>query len=107
MKKELTNQQIAKILKLRKGFDVCDLEFNLYLYAQDLKKYSWALEAEAQSLTETMFGLDGRKGQGLRPEIRHYSGLTKLVNAKVKEIGLDWTVKESPNGEGMSMYTIA
>lgn len=105
-KKELTNQQLAKMLKLRDGLDVFECSFNVYQYATNLKRYSDLQEAEANSLVAEMLGTDGRKGQGLQPEKKHFSGLSKLMNAKIKELGLTWKIKEQPNGEGLSMYTL-
>lgn len=75
-----------------------------YEFMCDCVKHPNAFQAEAEYLARIMTGTN-HDGQGIRPEMRHYSGLTRRVNAYLKRTEITtFRVSEQALGDGMSMY---
>ena len=96
--KKITNRQIAKTFRLTVAVTETRQEVQT-LIAQ------WVggtvdLNGEAKYVAGVLGGTDSTFG--MQPTTRHFSGLELLVNKNLN----GWTVKELPDGNGYSMYSI-
>ena len=97
--KKITNKMIAKTFKLK--IDVSEVRFEVFSLISGWVNGTVDLNGEAKYVAAVLTGTNSTFG--MQANIRHFSGLEPLVNKLTNE----WEVKESPEGNGYSMYVIA
>lgn len=94
--------KVEKALKIESFKNVTDKTFS---FAVDCTKYPFAREAEAKYLANVMTGQDS--WQGIKPEIKHFSGLARLANKYLATTATTLRIKEQiVYGDGTSLYYI-